>query len=87
MTTSREAFESQIIDCIESESGTDLALIKDGYGDYETQWVQYRWIGWKWATERAAAICDATNSHLSSDYGNGYNQGAIDCEKAIRGEA
>lgn len=49
----RADFEAHIAEMIVSEAGLDIALKRDGAGDYETSWVQNGWQFWQAANLKA----------------------------------
>jgi hypothetical protein len=56
---SRDEFEKHVDDCIVSEVGLAQAIMQDGFGDYETPWVQSKWQAWQASRKQALAEYEA----------------------------
>jgi hypothetical protein len=82
--TSREAFE------VAHSHLSTASLRRNGGVDgcYTTAATAFAWAMWQASRKQAMAdsaqVCaDVCTPNLNS-FGDGYNQGAIDCEKAIK---
>lgn len=87
----RKEFEAQLL------PATEMTL--DVMGKYWLNGLETQWQGYlrakqeteqaiknarKQALEEAIAICNAVCSPYPTDQGDGYNEGALDCEKKIK---